>query len=256
MPEATKFTALGAGNGFNNCLLKQNVLVRIEGQGEYFKWTTLSGFNKDSGGMPTREQIDKSLSNLMALFWNIYSIKGSANATTVSSEGDSYSASVVDVPALREPSELVCFNQNYEDLTDYAEDDDFLYTAEASMGWQLRPTKLYKGETTDEANFIGYGLTDEVDIYNRAFRSIAGQINFPFVFVSLSSLQFQDTDNVTNLDSAYVELNGFHFVSYVQQPTNPDASSLLASVTFDNSPNDPSTYSASIEELEFYTYPA
>jgi len=252
MPEAESFNALGAGNGFNNCLPKQNVLARREGQGEFFKWTTLSGFNKDSEGMPTPESINESYVKAMAMFWNIYSLKGSADSVNVGGDDAIYSASVTDTETYIKPDGQACNDVNDYEEYDSDEDEFFLYTAEALMGWRLKPVKLYKGDTTNEANFIGYGLLDDVDEYFRAFRAISGQINSPSVFVALSSLQFQDTDNVTNLDSAYVVVDGFHFVSYVGQPTDPDASSMSASVVYGGG----ISYSASITGLEFYTYPA
>ena len=252
MPDAEKFTALGAGNGFNSCLSKRNVLSSPNQEEEYFKWTTLSGFNKDSEGMPTPESINESYVKAMAMFWNIYSLKGSADSVNVGDDDTIYSASVTDTETDIKPDEQACNDVNDYEEYDSDEDDFFIYTAEALMGWRLKPVKLYKGVTTDEANFIGYGLLDDVDIYGRSFRSIAGQINFPIVFVALSSLQFQDTDNSTDFDSAYVVVDGFHFVSFVGQPTDPDASSMSASVVYDGG----ISYSASITGFEFYTYPA
>jgi len=70
MPEAEKFTALGAGNGFPWCPNRVDVDTAD-------KWTTLSGYNSTSVVPPTDAQINESRRLAMAYFWNAYQINTS-----------------------------------------------------------------------------------------------------------------------------------------------------------------------------------
>jgi hypothetical protein len=65
MPEAKSFTALAALPG---CSLK----VDVSGFGF---WTTASGFNKGTGGTPSRASIEKSLQLVTRLFRNLHAVE-------------------------------------------------------------------------------------------------------------------------------------------------------------------------------------
>ena len=256
MPTATPFTALGRGNGFSSCLTKQNVLERRSGQGEYYQWTTLSGFNKDSGGMPTEQQITDSFVLAMKLFWNTYEIRGSAVAfeTYPDPDGWSGSAQLTNASTTYEPNTLVCKERNsFYDLNEDNSGDPFYFSVEVSIGYNIKPIRMYKGDTTDEDNFIGYGVVPQVAPEDRAISSWAGSYDFPYVSVSLDSFQFQDVSTINYYDSAYVEVSGMHFVCFVAQPsageTNPIAADMSVSISGDGF-----QYSASITSLDFYTY--
>ena len=256
MPTADKFTALGAGNGFSSCLTKQNVLERRSDQGEYYQWTTLSGFNKDSGGMPTEQQITDSFVLAMKLFWNIYEIRGSAAAseTYPDPNGWSVSAQLTNASTTDEPNTLACEQRNnFYDQDSDDSGDPYYYSVEVSIGCNIGPIRMYKGDTTDEDNFIGYGVVPQVAPEDRPISSWAGSYDNAQVFVSLDSFQFQDVSTIDYFDSAYVEVSGMHFVCFVGTYTfdviKPVAEDMSVSISGSDF-----AYSASITSIDFYTY--
>lgn len=257
MPTAEEFTALGAENGFSQCLTKQNVLERRSGQGEYYQWTTLSGFNKDSTAeMPTEEQIADSLVLAMKLFWNIYEIKGSATAFDSFPEPDPWegTAQVTNASTDKEPNTLACKEKNV--ILDTNEDgsgDPYYFSVEASIGCNIKPIRMYKGDTTDEDNFIGYGVVPQVVPEQRAISSWAGSDDTPQVFVSLDSFQFEDVSTYDYYDSAYVEVSGMHFVCFAGTYNNVSTPIIAADMSASTSGTG-YAFSASITSLDFYTY--
>jgi len=82
MPVVEPFVALGAGNGFVKCLNEFNtvdVLSYDVDTGEPIQlWTTLSGYNSNSTGLPSEESIAESHRLAMLYFWNSYQLNAGA----------------------------------------------------------------------------------------------------------------------------------------------------------------------------------
>ena len=164
MPTATSFTALGAGNGFPFCPSKVNVADRGDGS-PYEYWTTLSGWSKVStpaNDAAKATSIDESLTLAMKIFWNYnglsaldeYTVEGGSSSSytstidmdggeygTVSFRGNGFSSS-----ENKAPNERVCYNSfRAEDV------DEVLF-------FDIKIIRMYDGITTDESNFVGYGI--------------------------------------------------------------------------------------------------
>tara|TARA_R110002167_G_C12594258_1_gene644525 strand:+ start:438 stop:1226 length:789 start_codon:yes stop_codon:yes gene_type:complete len=152
MPTADKFSTNGVYNGLSGCVPK----VDVSG---FDYWTTASGYNKDSVGAVTQEQIEQSLHKIGLLYWNMHrvtcatgnvSIPISMLTDVIVSGWDA--PNEVTEPDPIQPSERVCsgsLTRGGDTLPNLADVDLRLASGFA---------RFYKGEVTDEANFIGYGL--------------------------------------------------------------------------------------------------
>ena len=141
MQTAIKFNSSGAGNGFPSCLEKVDV-------SNFDFWTTLSGVSKSS---PTTSDalIQESYISAMSLFWTME--KTSFTATTVE-------ASQTDLAFTENPKERVCNSSLYKRvrMTNDAGSQEAL-----DIEMLLRIVRMYNGVTTDEVNFVGYGLKSD-----------------------------------------------------------------------------------------------
>ena len=148
MPIAYPFSTLGKLNGLPGCVPKVDI-------SNFDYWTTASGYNKDdfdASIVVTQEQIDQSLHKIGRLFWNLYRLEiGTADpnlepdqpVTEVVIKGDGVDAI--------QPRERVCSGSlSQEGFQDF--------NARADLRLSSGFARLYKGDTTDEANFIGYSL--------------------------------------------------------------------------------------------------
>ena len=140
MPTAESFTALGVGNGFSFCPTKVDV-------SSYALWTTISGFNQSTGGTPTAAQIEESRRLAMLWFWNSYEVK-----FTIQFSVDPI---IIDVA----PKDRICNPSSAY----YAEGGLGFFTASADL-----IHAMYNGSTSDEANFVGFGLGGAADINSAA----------------------------------------------------------------------------------------
>jgi hypothetical protein len=261
MPTATSFTALGRGNGFPLCLEK----VDVSG---YDRWTTLGGVSKESPS-PTDAKISTSLVNAMKLYWNLYSVKGTCSVSGTDFDGVTISSSVDEVVADFEdsdavkhskPNERICFPEapGTEDFElDFKSSLGGLFQADAQLviGITFEVMRFYNGATTDENNFIGYGLES---FFGDPDRSDAASGNDNFMNFTASA-RYTDEDDVignsagaydclgstviseeSNITYSYVTISGIHFVR--------------ATIDyFQGSPPEP-TREATIDSIEFYTY--
>ena len=201
-------------------------------------WTTLGGFNKDSTGSPTQAQIDSSMINAAKLYFNFYQLDGTSGGAGISLN--------VDGHARYEPQSRVKI--------------DWLYKFSTGISFDVTTiARFYDGATTNEANFVGYGL--RVTPASKRLQFTVGDSNtFTNSTVSLSSAS-SNTDVDTGgfqrrLD--YVQFSGMHFVctciasatSYLSSYTvNP---ATLSAAALDGDYYDPSD--ASIDSFTFFTY--
>jgi len=151
MPIATKFEAEGVDNGFPECLQKVDVSL----------------YNYDSA---------MTLAEVMSFYWNSYSVTMSAFYSATSPEifnGDVSDPSVDDrlfngadknppgyTVGDREPVKRVCSGIG----TSYKRQEDSVSFngVDVRFSGTPNPIRLYNGDTSDEGNFIGYGLDGEI----------------------------------------------------------------------------------------------
>lgn len=134
MPEAEPFLFRGRGNG-----LPLNSCSRVD-VNDYRLWTTFSGFNADSGGSPSQEQIDDSLAVAAFFTWNLYQL-GTYNF------GSDY-PDLTEPVLTQPPVDRVCGVNRLR--FDNRDNGQFF-----NNGWthaNIRAAALYDGET-----FLGWG---------------------------------------------------------------------------------------------------
>jgi len=224
MPEAVKFNALGAGNGFPFCLPK----VDVSG---YDYWTSLSGWSKVDTPVDDAAKvasIKESRQMAMALFWNAYEVKG---LVTSSIDNLTTTRSGFYDP---EPKERVCLSR-FSDTNSGSQ-------AEFSINIDIKA--LY-----NSSEFVGYGV-------NRA----AQTFSFDFYDVNVDLLYrandpTPDPDRLYDIDYttlSHPTLGDMHFVC------SASIFGLGPSGTVDavNRTATSGTTSGRIDSIDFWTYPA
>lgn len=147
MPVATPFNALGAGNGFTGCPIKVDV-------SQYTYYNTMT------------------LEQAMSFFWNSYSVTMGATLSATLPEvfnGNVSNPTVDDrlfngadqnPPGYsvgdREPVERVCSSIG----SAYKREEDSInfHAVQVTFYGKPTPVRMYNGDTSNEANFVGYGL--------------------------------------------------------------------------------------------------
>lgn len=175
MPTATAFNALGAGNGFAFCLSKINVNDRGDGN-PYFKYKVLT------------------LSDAMKLYWNIASTTASAEAPK--SGGGTLTAALSLSDVLAEPKERVCGHV----ITGRTDTDTFTFVTATIRSPIVY--KLYNGNTSDENNFLGYGVDQLVYV------SVEANSASEFIDVIYTGLRAYDNSNAGAFTATNVIVNG------------------------------------------------
>ena len=270
MPTATSFTALGRGNGFPFCVTRKIDVSSKE------KWTTLGGTQK--GSSPTDAEIQTSLANAVKIFWNTNELLGSVASSKTSTalpsiiyrkEGSSFINPTTDP---EEPKDRVCERDNYFDYKN-------LYTVGANNGTKsgfidLGIMRMYDGDTSNEDNFVGYGLEDGFNVQalasdeagpNPGDPPSSGNANvITIVSSSIDDPSDGQTPGTFDSDTEYKTFNGFPLaVSVLSIGTatkagstvsfSADASTASGSASYSNSDISGSV-SASITGLDLYTY--
>tara|TARA_R110002153_G_scaffold235728_1_gene389114 strand:+ start:240 stop:1040 length:801 start_codon:yes stop_codon:yes gene_type:complete len=266
MPVAESFNALGEGTGFRDCRQpKVNISTTFTE-----KWTTLSGFNSDSVGAPSEEEIHNSLVLAMQLFWNPFKITGQAQAAW-SFGSTSYSKEITsgENEVDYQPKRRACFSSS---KYPYKMEDDFIltpdpwlpdYTYEEGVRVEMScyPViyKLYNGLTNDEDNFIGYGATIDRAVVadHLGFLNIYNSIDLEFS-ASTTNTDYQDFCTIQGTQGSIT--SAFHFVaSRFDDSSVPDEDrSIDLSVPgFSwsySSPSNSGSASLRIDGFDFYTY--
>jgi len=248
MPEAAPFSTDGVYNGFPGCFEKVDV-------SSFDFWTTASGHKKDAVGSPSQASIDKSLQLVGKLFWNLYRleldcliISGINPVTELIIDGDFDQAG-----APIQPVERICSGS----VTTLGEQfvNEVSVVADLRQGIGIGFSRMYDGDTTDEDNFIGYGLgkaafaTDKsIDIY--VYEGIYD------ASLSLGGYTLDETDGGRSWNYTYIEMDGIHMVfvgagggggvstAFTQDPPATVVTSGTTVIA-----------QAEITSLEFYTYP-
>lgn len=263
MPVATPFNALGAGNGFPVCPTKVNVLDRGDGS-PYDYWTTLSGWSAVSEPVDANAKaasITLSREYAMMLWWNldVISLVTSHSGNSLGIPPKSVTDIDISVASVKtEPVARVClsFINSLKNA-----DDPFGSSVYARM--LSRIIGLYKGDTTDEGNFIGYSayklsslaaLTCFIGT-EAASATTAGVGLGGYVDIA------GDGGSSFTQGFAYVVVDSMHFVSmaYAKDGGNntgtANASAVTASSSNDDGGGTVYTADATITGFNFYTYP-
>ena len=246
MPVATPFSSRGRGNGFTQCFLSLDASV-------YDYWTTLSGFNKDSIGTPSGASIAESLQLAMNLYWNIYKIN--VDGSAVQDFGTAYTATMtsaddtsVSTHARAEPRDRACggvgrFLKNRS--TPSATSCELFFSTGDFI------TKIYDGVVTDEDNFRGYAFLGYwLNMYCTAGSSTHG------TQIRLYAAQDEKTATapvVYEVDYAALSdgTTDYHVVCRVKSSSTRNASSMTGT----SSSGTGYDTDATINDIEFYTYP-
>lgn len=231
MPTATQFSTKGLRNGFPFCLRK----VDVSG---FDRWSTLGGYTKDSVGAVTQSQIIDSLVNAAKLYWTAFSMTVGLVETSGGVAGTEQEFSVdADndlVAGAAQPRERACGDGMAISDTDLTNDgrnlDSFLEIDNTNTDPIVR---MYDGATTDEGNFVGYGIDENGSQPTRIQTGISGSLS---VFVSLFSYGFITLEGLgESVDNQYITIDGipFNCEAYALSTTNPsgqtvDASNLTA----------------------------
>lgn len=260
MPTATEFTALGAGNGFNECTFKQDV-------SNYDYWTTLSGVNKNNP-TPSPELIAESLRLAMKLFWNADSLNCTANATdngSVTTVQVNYATTdfsdpfdpVVTEMGVASPVDRVCIPSTVGDIYTSFSKLDLIDDSARAKFYPNNIVAMYNGST-----FVGYGLgyVETRFVSSGTIVAEAGgssQLNAG-VYTGGYGYTPANTSNDV-FDAGYVTFSDMNLFAYVEAKNRPtlnvagsvDLSGLSA--TCINS-NFSQTATASLDSIDFYTY--
>ena len=245
-PIAQHFMTRGAGNGFPFCLQKVDV-------SNFDFWTTLSGVSKLS---PTTSDalIQESHISAMSLFWNME--KTSFTATTVD-------ASQTHLAFIENPKERVCESSLYKRvrMTNDAGSQEAL-----DIEMLLRIVRMYNGVTTDEVNFVGYGLKSEP--YDSGIRRSTGWFlqgllsEASLVRATISSYTDDNTFESSPhpgfqtiaQDMAYTTVSGLNVIgwAYARWRTAGITTAPAADATAMTASNDDSSFS--LTSIDFYAY--
>ena len=158
MPTATPFTALGKGNGFRDCptgydFLGDFVYPSRVNVNDYNVWTTLGGYNSNSGGAVTEAQISLSRSRAMQLYWNLHQVNCSLSAVNEGGTNQPYSESITNVSTTDEPSERVC---GFTGMFELSESLGRCFLRATPF-----PLWLFKGDVENWDNFIGFSVGEQ-----------------------------------------------------------------------------------------------
>jgi hypothetical protein len=265
MPTATPFTALGRGNGFPFCLSKVNVLDNGD-EDEYDYWTTLGGTNKTNHASLTAEQIQtnvaNSLVNAMKLFWNLYAINATCSISGtngIQTAEASRSELTVAYGSSAQPLERVCELLAESSTTDTESivNSGFTWIATASMfagiDWESA-VRFYYGSTSDESNFIGYGLSSFYgDPSTISYSSIQSNLNF-----TAAAIFYDQDDVIGNSAGAYECLGGLVNEENADWTYSYEVVSGISFIKavgdyYEGSGTEP-VRSVTIDSIDFYTY--
>lgn len=188
MPTADSFIALGRGNGFPYCLGKRDV-----------------------SGYAFVEPL--TLNQAMNIWWNIYSLSGSAISTDF---GQQSPIPNLEEDAFGKPAAPINRSCNVAH-TQYASTSQTLIKISTST-----VVKMYDGNTDNENNFIGYGIGSS-DLISEVHSMVYLKANSFFGGSELGIQSFHKTDNsgtsnlLGTISYSTVTLADALFVQYERQ---------------------------------------
>lgn len=261
MPTADKFTALGAGNGFNNCTFKRDV-------SNYDYWTTLSGVNKNNP-TPSPGLISESLRLAMKWFWSTDKLNCTATATNSGSFFEvqpnyatiDFSDPFLPVTTERgvaSPVDRVCIPSVAGDLYTQFSKLDLIDSGARAKFYPDSIVAMYDGST-----FVGYGLSyvETRGVSSGSMAAQGGRSSLLNAAVYAGGYGYTpDNTDEEAFAAGYVTFEGMELFAYLEAKNRPtvnvagsvNLSSLSATCTNSNLPV--TTASASLDSIDFYTY--
>lgn len=248
MPTAIPFAALGAGNGFSFCPLKVNVA-------DYDYWTTLSGVNKNNPET-SDSLIAESLQLAMQLFWNFNGLSMEDSFTTPDgSYSDTWS---VDMEAGVDEFEVMYFIKS-----DFAGSDSNenktprervcykifgVYQEYGFAFFTVNIVRMYNGVTTDEGNFVGYGLGENF------IGSLSAQLTLTSYMNGEGSYEDEIFDYIT-IDGLSLVVNAIPSGDLTSPVSiTSGESSVAAYFNYTNINGESYNQTIEISDLDFYDY--
>jgi len=204
MPTADKFSTNGAYNGLSGCVPK----VDVSG---FNYWTTASGYNKDSVGGVTQEQIDQSLRNIGLLYWNLYRLE--LDCYVVNGNPPTYEliidGTINQIGTAIQPVERVCAGSQTTLGNQFI--DEVAVLADLRLGDSPGFARFYKGITTDEDNFIGYGLGEAAFAAGKCIDIYVQEVTYDAA-LSLGGYAIDETAGGRSWNYTYINIDGLHMV--------------------------------------------
>ena len=178
MPTATPFTALGAGNGFPECITKVDM---TETQGGTWAPPVINAL---------------TLNQAMNLYWNLYGIVGTASATGTAGTA---TVSDINIPNTDTPIKRVCAGSYSAFDSDNAGAPDFPSALQSIYIGSSFIFAMYDGDTSVESNFLGYSFKDIASCLASGTSNAVEKLLF-----AGSAPNTSDSDAWTQLSSIYV----------------------------------------------------
>lgn len=276
MPTMNPFTVLGH---FAVCPSK----VRAD---TYDNYVTLGGFGYVggaylTGSTPTATEIDDSLQNALKLYWLLHKVNFKIHGAPPTYEDESIDSSNDiknlwgDILGNDQPEDRQCqlkdsgglLTGDYGNcLADEANGPNGTYQIAEFYGTNGGIVRMYKGVTTDENNFIGYGIksSEIADVFG-AFPSPPGDNGLQYIFIGpppdlqLYACSYLDdyTPGFGTLSVGKTEISGIPFCGFAYALGDTAESVTITDSEFSASGDDhgAATYKAQIVSLEFYTAP-
>lgn len=203
--------------GFPYCVPEYDVNNYFGSAIEY--WTTFTGHNADTGGMPSKEDIEKSQDMAMQWHYNLESMDGSAEHSgnslgllpqevqgPMSVGGNKYGEDTT----YTQPNNRICnSSSSYKDAIETGS-----FGSGTCYG-QIRSgiAKLYNGPINIEDNFMGYCAArgGNLDVRTSGWRAQS----FAKCGVSICGFlpELLSEGSLFVEEAAYIECNNFHFVA-------------------------------------------
>jgi len=207
MPVAYPFSTLGKLNGLSNCVPKVDVTT-------YDYWITASGYSKedfDASVAVTQDQIDQSLHAIGRLYWNLYRLELDCfivNGTSPVSELI-IDGTIDQSGTAIQPMERVCAGSQTI-LGDQLQ-DEVAVLANLRLGEAQGFARLYTGDTTDEANFIGYALGEAAFAAGKCIDIYVQETTYDAA-LSLGGYAIDETASGRSWKYLYTEMDNIHMV--------------------------------------------
>ena len=210
-------------------------------------WTSLSGWSKvntPADDAAKAQSIEDSREIAMKLFWNYnghsvdIDFSGDSTTLTIDIEQDEFDAGSATAPF--EPEDRACSDSGWN-AARLIENAGYLHIT----GVGILVKRMYNGSTSDESNFVGYGVVDTFQD-GSAFAALGFDEDIEFNF---SSYINDDRPFYSSTFEYSDAIEGIWFVASAESAVvaNPSISGLTA--TFDG------TYTITYKDFDFWTYP-
>ena len=259
--QATPFQVLGTGNGFHKCVEKVDVSV-------YQHWTTFSGFNKTTGGVPTAQSIGESRQAAINMYWNLHRVTVDTDnvafqTTEIIVNGEYTDEFTTPTPEPVKPKDRNCRGNLWSfHQVDYSQNGSINLDLNQYFTEPAGIVRMYDGDITDETLFRGYGSGVVDDAYNEyaPIETFTNDGIAADVYASLGGFGNETVVSYWTSKYEYIVLNGIHFlfVGLAGKPEPSWSAIVTGGTTLKAEVRDADGnfwMKAQITGLEFYPYP-